>query len=126
MSSAFKALTELSPTARDALNREAPPLFLQRMETNLDTLRTAALKAQVDVKRGQPEKIQKKEIAWEVARYFHYRTGKKPTVTKPPGGKARGDFLELLTTVFTILGVEGGGEAQANEVSGEWDQRPQL
>lgn len=109
LASVLDALVKLPPAARDMLSRKYPSFLIH----------ANALRAEIQIKRGQPKKVQKMEIARVVARYYYYRTGKNPTVGTQEG-RAYGPFLQLLTTVYEILGIEGGCEAQARDVAQGW------
>lgn len=109
LSRALEALANLSPAAQDMLSRKYPSFLIH----------ANVLRAEIQIKRGQPEKVQKMEIARVVARYYYYRTGKNPAVGTQEG-RAYGLFLQLLTTVYEILGIEGGCEAQARDVAQGW------
>jgi hypothetical protein len=63
---------------------------------------------------GRPKKQAAKAIAANAAANFELLTGRRATLSTPTaGGKASGAFLDFLSEVFKILGVDASPESQA-------------
>jgi hypothetical protein len=64
--------------------------------------------------RGAPQKSLALRVARTVAEHFYGLTGTRPTrITPTGGGKAHGQFLELLAAIYGILGIKASVENQA-------------
>jgi len=115
----IQVLDRLPQSVLDALNyRQAA---LSELKTKLRILHAAAEAADVKTRHGAPQKAQPRKTARVVAQHYYALTGRKPTVPKKDG-KAYGPFLELLRTVFEILGINKKASAlsQAEEISRDW------
>lgn len=113
----INVLDQLSPTVVNSLNFRATKL--RSLHTTLRILHAAAKMTDVRGRRGAPPKDQAAIIRDRVEQHYYYLTGKKGTVSTrqvkakwtmrtTPGG----DFFELLTTVYRVLGIDASAEAQ--------------
>lgn len=63
---------------------------------------------------GQPRKLGPQGVAERVAKYYCALTDRKPTVPTRDG-TPYGPFLDLLTTVFKVLGVKASAASQGKD-----------
>lgn len=115
-----KALDDLSPAALAALNYR--PTALRELKSKLRILHAAAETVEFKARIGQPKKIQPKIIARVVAQHYYHLTDREPALTNDAynGGKANGQFVELLRTVYKTLGIKASAPSQAKLVNKEW------
>jgi hypothetical protein len=113
-----EVLDGLPPTVLDALNYQRSAL--RKLQAQLRILHFAAKTAEVVTRRSAPTKLQEQKIARVVAQHYFALTGKKPTVTvRVKDGKAS-PFLELLTAVYRIIGLNVSAASQGKKVAEEW------
>ena len=108
---AAAALKGVSPAEAHELGLNWVSLFVLRQQLKS----TAAKAAPV---RGAPRKDQTRKIGEVVATHYWVLTGKKPTV--PKMGGPYGPFLDLMTTVFKILGIKDSALSAAESASRNW------
>jgi hypothetical protein len=120
----IETLDDLSLTAADALNfRKAA---LMSLKTQLRILQASAISAEVpeapkNTGRGAPIKVQPRKIALVVAQHYFGLTGRVPTRNVDSDqGNSYGQFVELLKTVYDILGVDASTDSQARAVVKAW------
>jgi hypothetical protein len=102
----LKALGRLSSNQLDAL--VLPPMQLSQLKSLVGALGADAAMAR-PVKTGRPRRdtpSQAKKIAAAVAQHYHCLTGKRPTAYDDT-------FVELLTGVYQVLGVDARARSQA-------------
>jgi hypothetical protein len=115
-----KELAELKKHAEKLLNAivelHKPALDAAVVPDGL-TMRLGVLIAQIDEAKlgGRPRKDQAWEITKMTAETFYRLTG-GAAHPNTKDGKAYGPFLDLLTEVFNILGVDASPESQARRL----------
>jgi len=115
-----KVLDGLSQDALDSLNyRQAA---LRKLKTELRIFHEVVKAAKFDAPHGQPPKAQAKKIARIVGLHYYGLTGRIPAKTVDPvSSEASGQFVELLRTVYKILGInKASAAAQTTVLNKEW------
>lgn len=120
----IETLDDLSRTAVDALNYRQDALM--SLKTQLQILRGSATSVEIpeapeNTGRGAPKKFQPRKIAEVVAQHYFGLTGKVPTRNVDSDqGNSYGQFVELLKTVYDILGVDASADSQTRAVVKAW------
>lgn len=116
----IKALRDLSPTARAAVNFQEAAL--RTMTTSLRIL-LASTESEVPESSavgGRPKHMSVRKISEAVGQHYHALTGERATVrVREAGDKAcaYGPFFDLMTEVFQVLNLSDSPEVWARHVA---------
>jgi hypothetical protein len=115
----IKVLDGLSRDALDSLNYRQTAL--SELKTKLRIFHEVTKAAKFHAPRRQPPKVQARKLARVVGQHYYGLTGRIPAKTVDSiSGNARGQFIDLLRTVYKILGIKASAEAQATALNKEW------
>jgi hypothetical protein len=114
----IEALDRLPRPVLDALNYQ--PAALSKLLMQLRILHAAVKTVELETRRSAPTKFQEQKIARVVAQHYFALTGRKPTVSVSHRNGSPSPFVELLTSVYSILGVKVSAASQAKMITDKW------